>query len=179
MNRRRRSLQALVAAALLQSGLAASSAAAPTGDVPGIATPGAAAPTGEAPGIATLAQCAAIATAGARLACYDALAGRPAAGAVPPLPPPDDPQNFGVAQVRVNEPPKGPAAIQAHVARWIDDGLTHATVVLDNGQTWAFAEAAADASLSPGDAVVIKRALLGSFLLVTPSKHSYHVHRIR
>jgi hypothetical protein len=52
-------------------------------------------------------------------------------------------------------------------------------VVLDNGQTWAFAEAMDDPWLGPGAAVTIKRGALGSFLLTTASKHSYHVHRVQ
>jgi hypothetical protein len=149
-----------------------------------------------APGAAALGHCAAIAADDARLACYDALAGRAATISVVPAPAAtpaptaavvaapaaaSDPQNFGIAQVRVPVPeaPKGPAAIEAHVAQVFDNGVARASVVLDNGQTWIFAESFADASLSPGDAVTIKRAALGSFLLVTPAHHSYHVHRVQ
>jgi hypothetical protein len=53
------------------------------------------------------------------------------------------------------------------------------TVQLDNGQTWLFTEAADDARLGSGDAVTIKRASLGSFILATPSHRTYHVHRLQ
>jgi len=155
-----------------------------------------------------LARCAAIDASAARLACYDALAGRapatavaasPAAIATPvpvaaplpaappvggPVPAPSalaasDPQNFGLAQVQVHTAPEGPKSIEVHVTEVIDNGVTRASVVLDNGQTWTLTESSADAYLRPGDQVTIKRAALGSFLLVTPAKHSYHVHRTR
>jgi hypothetical protein len=146
-----------------------------------------------------LARCAAIDASAARLACYDALAGRmpvtavavspaaavapagapAAAPAAPVAPATNDPQNFGLAQVQVHTAAEGPKSIQVHVAEVIDNGVTRASVVLDNGQTWTFTESSADAYLRPGDQVTIKRAALGSFLLVTPAKHSYHVHRTR
>jgi hypothetical protein len=168
-----------------------------------------------APTAADLARCAGIAAPDARLACYDALAGRAAersaptaattpapASAAPPTPtvaptvaatgtapatpalPPapaastNDPRNFGFTEAQLHaraQPqaaPEAPVAIQARVAK-----IGRAYVALDNGQTWTFIDAADDAQLSPGDSITIKRGSLGSFLLITRSKHSYHVHR--
>jgi len=48
-------------------------------------------------------------------------------------------------------------------------------VSLDNGQVWDFAEA--DAIVLPREAVTIRRAALGSFLLTTGSHHTYRVKR--
>jgi hypothetical protein len=48
---------------------------------------------------------------------------------------------------------------------------------LDNGQAWELDEA--DPLLAPGDAVTIRRATLGSYLLITPSKRSHRVRRTR
>ena len=165
-----------------------------------------------------LARCAGIAAPDARLACYDALAGRsaPAAAAVPTRTPPapapapptagaatnatpaapaatpaptptasfaSDPRNFGLteaqqhAQAQPHAPPEGPASVQARVTKLIDNRAGRAYVVLDNGQTWVFVDAADDARLGPGDPVTIKRGALGSFLMLTPSKHSFHVRR--
>jgi hypothetical protein len=161
-----------------------------------------------------LARCAGIAAPDARLACYDALAGRsaPAAAAAPtptsPAPPTagaatsatpaapaaplattpvasfaSDPRNFGLteaqqhAQAQPHAAPEGPASVQARVTKIIDNRAGRAYVVLDNGQTWVFVDAADDARLSPGDPVTIKRGSLGSFLMLTPSKHSFHVRR--
>jgi hypothetical protein len=73
----------------------------------------------------------------------------------------------------------GPTAIQARVTKIVESrlGIGHPAVVLDNGQTWTFTETNDDARLGPGDPVTIKRAALGSFLMTTPSKRTYHVHR--
>jgi hypothetical protein len=169
-----------------------------------------------AAGSAELARCAAIAAPEARLACYDALAGRaaqgqaaarvaapttpspaaaPAAAAAPPAPSPSatpattttappttppaaaDAQSFGLTKAQQHAVPEGPATIQAVVARVADDGAGHMYVVLDNAQTWLLPEP--DSRLSPGDTVTIRRASLGSYLMVTPSKHSYRVRRTR
>jgi hypothetical protein len=174
------------------------------------------------PNAGDLERCAGIAAPDARLACYDALAGRsapataaaptptlptptpapapapptagaatsatPAAPAAPPAPAPvssfaSDPRNFGLteaqqhAQAQPHAAPEGPASVQARVTKLIDNRAGRAYVVLDNGQTWVFVDAADDARLSPGDPVTIKRGSLGSFLMLTPSKHSFHVRR--
>jgi hypothetical protein len=173
------------------------------------------------PSAGDLARCAAIAAPEARLACYDALAGRsvpPAASAArpsaavlspapapaaPPVAPPvaasvaapvaassplpatapaaDDPGNFGLTRAQLHTASAGPISIQAHVAKFIESrlGIGHPSVVLDNGQTWTFTEPDDDARLGPGVPVTIKRAALGSYLLISPSKHSYHVRRLQ
>jgi hypothetical protein len=179
-----------------------------------------------APTAADLARCAGLAAPEARLACYDALAGRstdraapaaarppgptlaPATEAPPPVvsappptvtsaappgtapvtpaPPPfaSDPRNFGFteaqrqARAQPHAAPEEPVKIQARVAKLIQSSRGgQSLLVLDNGQAWMFVDAGDDARLSPGDPVTIKRASLGSFLLLTPSKQSYHVHR--
>jgi hypothetical protein len=71
----------------------------------------------------------------------------------------------------------GPTAIQAHIVKFIESRYGHDAAVLDNGQTWIFVDGGDDAALRPDDPVTIKRGSLGSFLLVTASKHSYHVRR--
>jgi hypothetical protein len=50
--------------------------------------------------------------------------------------------------------------------------------LFDNGQTWEYEEDG-DYLLAIGDSVTIRRASLGSFLLVTPSKLVHRVRRIR
>jgi hypothetical protein len=69
------------------------------------------------------------------------------------------------------------AALQAHIAKITDNRVGHSYAVLDNGQTWMLVDAAEDAGLRPGDPITIKRGALGSFVMLTPSKHSYHVRR--
>jgi hypothetical protein len=68
--------------------------------------------------------------------------------------------------------------ISAQIAKIIVDSRTRRSLaILDNGEVWTFVDPAEDSGLSPGDPITIKKAALGSFLLITPSKHSYHVHR--
>jgi hypothetical protein len=148
-------------------------------------------------------QCAQIADATARLACYDGLAHRPtdAAPSAPqvvspapapaasaaktsqPAPPvtaaPDDPKNFGLSQVQQQQhvKPAGPKSEKATITSLSSDGQGLSWVELDNGQTWKVLDN--DGRLSSGDQVVIKPASLASFLMTAPSGHKYRVHRTR
>ena len=146
-----------------------------------------------------LARCAALAEPGLRLACYDTLSGRPPDRSAPmgqlptsppttvpvpvPLPAVEDPRNFGLTPAQAHPTPAaaGPSAVQAHIAQIIQSatGFGHTIVVLDNGQTWIFTEAQDDSRLGRDDSVTIKHAALGSFMLTTPSHHSYHVRRLQ
>ena len=95
----------------------------------------------------------------------------------------NDPRNFGFseaqlhAQTQPHAAPETPATLQARVAKFIDNRAGRAYVVLDNAQTWVFVDAYDDARLNPGDPITIKRGSLGSFLMLTQSKHSFHVRR--
>jgi hypothetical protein len=51
-------------------------------------------------------------------------------------------------------------------------------VLLDNGQSWEYEEDG-DYLLAVGDSVTIRRASLGSYLLVTPARLIHRVRRIR
>jgi hypothetical protein len=153
-----------------------------------------------------LARCAGIPAPGTRLACYDALAHRPpdkasAAAAAPiqapapsqasapaqpptPVQPPapaaaiaTDPKNFGLTPKQQHTAEEGPKSIAAHIAIVSSDKFGHSTIVLDSGQTWMVLDD--DGRLSAGDAVTIKRAALGSFLMLAPSNHSYRVRRTK
>lgn len=70
----------------------------------------------------------------------------------------------------------GPESIKAVVSQVTEDRRNNVSLVLDNGQTWAFIEP--DPRVRPGDTVTIKRAALGSFLMLTPSRRSYRVERL-
>lgn len=153
----------------------------------------------------TLASCAAIDAPGARLACYDALAHRPAdpapstAAAKPPAPAAQkplpatapapvaapasaavisaqDPHNFGLSLAQRHAAFAGPTSIKARIDA-VNSGPNGQTlIVLDSGQTWTTGEN--DGWLSKGDTVTIKRATMGAFLLLVPSNHTYHVRRV-
>jgi hypothetical protein len=77
----------------------------------------------------------------------------------------------------VQKPVATAAALQAHIANFIENRVGHGYAVLDNGQTWMFVDPPDDTGLKPGDPVTIKKGSLGSFVLVTASKRSYHVRR--
>ena len=161
-----------------------------------LAAPATAATVGGMPGT-ELARCATIAASQARLACYDALAGRApdearsaaglgaasaAAVAVAPQPaaaaaPADPVQTFGLPEARLQTAPKELPAIEAHVAQVHVDQYRRGSVVLDNGQVWALTEG--ENWLGVGEAVTIRRAALGSFMLTSASKYSYRVRRVR
>jgi len=153
-----------------------------------------------------MSQCAAIAEAEARLACYDHLAGRApshgqasvadraaatpsaatAAQATPtPAPAPAPPvvdfatatRNFGLSAAQLHTADQGPQSIEAHITKIIVDQNRRGTVVLDNGQTWVLLDG--EMLMDTGEAVTISRAALGSFMLKSASHHSYHVRRVR
>jgi hypothetical protein len=90
---------------------------------------------------------------------------------------PDDPANFGLSRQQMKLAPAGPDSIKATVSQITENRLNQVYLVLDNGQTWGLTEA--DPRVRPGDMVTIKRAALGSFLMTTPSRHSYRVERLR
>jgi hypothetical protein len=128
--------------------------------------------------------CAGIAAADERLACYDALAkARPSR---PPAAPADaarreggasDVKTFGLSRRQLPATTEGPHLIKALVTEVSVDRLGSVYVSLDNGQSWTFHDP--DALLRSGDAVTIRRAALGSFLMTTPSRHTYRVQRMK
>ncbi len=136
-----------------------------------------------------LAHCTSIDAPTARLACYDAAAGRtpsPTVAIEAPTAPTaakarpvhsNDPQEFGLTPAQRKVEPSGPESIHARVAGIGGDGAGHAVVTLDNGQTWFIGDS--DSRLDVGQEVTIKRAALGSFLMTTADRHSYRVRRTR
>jgi hypothetical protein len=155
-----------------------------------------------------LAPCARIANSADRVACYDKLAGRVSAAKAPPsspaavaapvaaapaaqptaraatptaaaAPAPTE-EDFGRSNVQKAAISGSPHKIESVTAKVLGFGRSpnlHTQVTLDNGQIWEY-EDAPDRLLSIGDSVTVKRASLGSFLLVTPTKLSHRVQRI-
>jgi hypothetical protein len=157
-----------------------------------------------APSAAQMAHCAAIQARDTRLSCYDALAQRapdeapavaatstaiPAAPAAPAAPAPAaqapttvaavvaDPKNFGLNATQTHIADLGPKSEAAHISILSSDQTGQMFVVLDSGQTWTVLDP--DGWLNTGDAVTIKRANFGSYLMFAPSHHSYRVRRIK
>jgi hypothetical protein len=127
-----------------------------------------------------LARCAAIAADPDRLACYDRLArsapteARAQAVAQPQAQPPE--QSFGMIKPPADKPPE-PSRMEAKVLDVTTDSRGAVTAHLDNGQAWTLDDGAV--MLRAGDAIVIKRAALGSFLMTTPTNRVYRVRRLR
>jgi hypothetical protein len=84
---------------------------------------------------------------------------------------------FGLNAPPVKKIDQGPDLMQARVAKVTADRLGNVSVELDNGQTWTFNEP--DAPLRAGDAVRIRRASFGSFLMAAPGRRTYRVRRVQ
>jgi hypothetical protein len=92
----------------------------------------------------------------------------------------EQPENFGLSNAQLEtsgQKTESLQSIQAHVTELPGDQLRATYVTLDNGQTWKCTDG--DMNLRVGEAVTIRRATLGSYLLISESKHSYHVKRLR
>jgi hypothetical protein len=130
----------------------------------------------------------------ARLACYDAAYGRggndpaPAAAAVTATSTAvtvDPEAEFGLseAQKRVQNPERArdvpPDSITSGVAAVGQTPSGGLLVTLENGQVWAQAETLTKARVAAGDEVTIKKATLGSYMMLAPNKVAVRVRRVR
>jgi hypothetical protein len=115
---------------------------------------------------------AATAAAGAPAAAAATAVSAAAAGATPAA----QANSFGLSR-HPAPAAEGPDRIQAQVTRADTDSLGNVHVSLDNGQAWVFN--APDALLRVGEAVTIKRGVVGSFLLTTADHHTYRAQRAR
>ena len=128
---------------------------------------------------AALAQCAAVSVDAARLACYDALAGRPATatpGAVPDAAAPSE-ADFG----KPPAPRPEPESIRARIVGPTKELKPGTLVKLDNGQVWKVStETGSSYRGIPDDAeVVITKGWLGSYWMeVVAIKRQLKVRRV-
>lgn len=143
-----------------------------------------------------LRACAGLDSDADRLACYDHLAGRsvsraaatvpghsaaasaPAATAAAASAPPSA-QTFGLYAAEHPKPPPAAAAasLEGRVASVGSSAGGHMTVLLEGGALWELDDA--DPLLAAGDTVTITRAVLGSYMLHTPSHRSHRARRLR
>lgn len=123
----------------------------------------------------------------ARLACYDRAFPPPAAAQAAPARRSEAElkQEFGLSGRELDE--RKPEAereqridsLEAMVTgvRGIQGGQR--VLTLDNGQVWQLTEGGTRGPLKEGDAVVVRRALMGSFILVTPGGVGLRARRLR
>jgi hypothetical protein len=147
-----------------------------------------AAPAHAADPVASSHACASVVEPAERLACYDAAFPPTAAEAVPMLTPEQEREQavarFGLnrQQVEKREPERrrdeGPARIEDVVAGVSYPKSGGRVVTLDSGQVWLLTDAASKGHLSKGDAVVVRKAALGSYMLVTPARVALRAKRL-
>ena len=127
--------------------------------------------------------CASVVDREARLACYDKAFPPPAevheAAARKAV------EDFGRSERPVALRDAGqsaeaadPYSIAARVVE-VDYGGGRRRIMLDNGQAWTLAESASAGPLRQGDAVQVRKGLMGGFLLTTPAGVSLRVRRTR
>ena len=142
-------------------------------------------------------RCAGIGDDRSRLACYDAIFRKPAAAAtstaVAEAAAPSaasstaaSPEtDFGLTEAAKqardpekakNEMPESITGTVAAVGRRPDGELT---VTLENGQVWTQVTVDQRARVAAGDTVTIKKAALGSHLLVTQGRYATRVRRVK
>lgn len=124
---------------------------------------------------AALARCRAIGNDAERLACYDAaldrLAGEPAPSAAPATPAPTAEDLFGRDPVIASEAVQRSSGIEPleqlaqRIAGARTDGSGRPVLTLENGQVWLQLDSP-PVRFEAGEAVRIRRAAFGSYLLV-------------
>jgi hypothetical protein len=149
------------------------------------AAPAAAIPAQVAKAAAAPAPSAATATAAAALPTA-AVPPRPPAQSqsAPPVArtsaPPESREQFGLQPNQLPKDPEAPkklTAIEGVVSGFGHAPNGHQVVRVDNTQSWEMLQDS-DPLLVPGDKVSIRRALLGSFIMTTPSGREHRVKRL-
>lgn len=130
-------------------------------------------------------NCAAVAGASERLACYDA-AFPPVAGAIDMASERERAlKEFGLnkSQLRQRDPDRmsvlAPDRIKATVARISVQTTGQRVITLEGGQVWLLTEVTMKGPLSIGDRVTIRDASLGSHMLLTPKNVALRARRIQ
>ena len=151
---------------------AAKAAVAPSGT----GAAGAAAARVATPTAAVAAGAATVAGApGASAAAAPAAASTGAAATASPATASKD--SFGLYSAEHPQPPPAARTLQAPVLALGKSPGGRMTVSLEGGALWELDEP--DALLAVGDVVTLTRASFGSYLLHTPTKRTYRVHRLQ
>ena len=139
--------------------------------------------------VSELAHCAAIVAVDQRLACYDSLAiakmqpaaapaaaktAAPGAAVTTAAAAPAAAAGFGMS-THTAPAEQATQLISAHVVSASSDRQGNVFLVLDNGQTWTYLDTTG--APQPGGEVTIRRASLGSYLITTPSHHTFRALR--
>lgn len=137
-------------------------------------------------------RCASISEDGARLACYDAAFGPPPSGrskaselsAAPKNLSAGSGREFGFTPAQREAATGAPQTADADSIKVSVQALRHRPTgefiaTFDNGQTWVQREVNPRAVLEVGDSVTIRKAALGSYLLVTPNRIATRVRRLQ
>ena len=94
-------------------------------------------------------------------------------------------QEFGLSGVQklakepVSEREARPDRIEAAIATIYSSPTGERIVTLDNGQLWMLTEVTSQGHLKTGDKVVVRKAAMGSFMLVTPSRIALRAKRLQ
>jgi hypothetical protein len=137
-----------------------------------------AAPVAAAPA-APVAAAPAASVAAAPAASVAAAPAAPVAAAPAPAAAPTE-EDFGRSKVQKAARSSSPPEIKSITAKVAGFGRSpnqRTQITLDNGQIWEYQDDP-DPLLSIGDSVTVKHGTLGSFLLLTPAKHSHRVSRV-
>ena len=71
-----------------------------------------------------------------------------------------------------------PDRIESNVASVVTRANGQRVVTLDNEQIWLVTEATDKGQLKPGDAVLVRRGVIGNFLMRTPGRVTLRVRRV-
>lgn len=136
----------------------------------------------QAEGVAAgLTACRALPAAEARLACYDAIPVEPAGQADRAQRFEAERDTFGFDRARIADRMQSQRArgvsVSMIVERVSERGDGSLMFVMTNGQRWVQDESAGLRNVRPGDEVLIRRAALGSYMLISPRGGA--THRVR
>ena len=137
---------------------------------------------------AAAADCRGLVDGVARLSCYDRAFGVAIVPATVPAPiAANTVAGFGLSaeereqrsRAPTAEPPRQLDEVAAKVTAIKQPRAGRFTVTLDNGQVWQQRETDSSIYLRVGDRITIKKAVLGSYLLVTEGRRSTKVERVK